>query len=84
MDIKKRDFLVGGAMLGAGAAMSSDAAAQTGTVFPPPQQVVLPLVQVEGVHARVEQVEVALAQLEDVVSDSFLKHQHGAFASRIT
>ena len=43
MDLKKRDFLVGGAMLGAGAAMSGEAAAQVPTVFPPPQQVLLPV-----------------------------------------
>ena len=39
MDIKKRDFLVGGAVLGAGAAMSGEAVAQPATVFAPPQLV---------------------------------------------
>ena len=43
MDIKKRDFLVGGAMLGAGAAMTGEAMAQPATVFPAPQQVFLPV-----------------------------------------
>ena len=42
MDIKKRDFLVGGAMLGAGAAMSGEAAAQPATVFPAPQPITRP------------------------------------------
>ncbi len=43
MDIKKRDFLVGGAVMTAGMAAGDQAQAQSVAIFPVPETILLPI-----------------------------------------